>query len=194
MTLIISAEEEGCVIMGADSAASSPNEVYTFPALEKIVQCGEYLIGACGSGRVCQIIRTLVEWPEVPETDVLMPFLVRKVAPAIRDAVEEAGALQEGLSGLGNKTQIVLGIKGQLFYIATDLAIVKSHSMGCIGSGRHHGYAAMHALAAVGVGPARKRIQLALEAAAEYSLQVRPPFRFLESPSIPLPTQLTSVP
>ena len=182
MTLIIAEEEEGRVIMGADSAACSPNEVYTLPALEKIVQRGQYLIGACGSGRVCQVIRTLVEWPELPDTDALLPFLVRQVAPAIRVAVQEAGALQEGRSKLGDKTQVVLGIQGQVFYLTTDLAVVKGNPVVCIGSGRHHGYAAMHALAAAGITPARARIQLALEATAEYSLQVRPPFRFLESP------------
>jgi len=88
--------------------------------------------------------------------------------------------LQEGRCKLGNKTQVVLGIQGQIFNLTTDFAVVRSPPVDCIGIARHHGYAAMHALAAAGVKPARKRIRMALEAAAEHSLYVRPPFRFLE--------------
>jgi hypothetical protein len=184
MSLIISAEEAGRVVMGADSAGGTPDEVYTFPDLEKIVQRGPYLVGACGDGRVCQIIRTLVDWPDLPEVGdlgELQTFLIREVAPVVRETVEKAGALHDGRAKLGNKTQVVLGVKGQIFSLTTDLAVVKTTPVTCIGAGRHHGYAAMHALAAAGVDTARKRIEMALEAAAEHSLYVRPPFRFLES-------------
>ncbi len=39
----------------------------------------------------------------------------------------------------------------------------------------------MHALKAAEVKPARRRIEMALETAAELSNYVRPPFRILES-------------
>jgi hypothetical protein len=39
----------------------------------------------------------------------------------------------------------------------------------------------MHALKAAGVEPARKRIDLALQTAANFSPYVRPPFRILET-------------
>ncbi len=181
MTLVIAEKEAGRVIMGADSAAGNREEIHTVPDLEKIVQRGPYLAGHCGNGRVGQVVNLLVEWPEPPRPGELLPFLAREVVPEIRRAVQEAGAAQEGGGILGDKTVLLVGLHGQLFVIARDLNVVSSLGTACIGAGRHHGYGAMHALKAAGIEPAQKRIEMALQAAADYSLYVRPPFHILET-------------
>ncbi len=76
---------------------------------------------------------------------------------------------------------LLIGLRGQLFIVGADLNVVRSAGLSCIGAGRHHGYGAMHALKAAGIAPAQKRIEIALQAAANYSLYVRPPFRILET-------------
>lgn len=131
--------------------------------------------------RFGQVVNLLVEWPEPPRSGELLPFLAREVVPEIRRAVQDAGAAQDGREILGNQTVLLVGLLGQLFIVARDLYVVPSPGPSCIGSGRHHGYGAMHALKAAGVEPAQKRIEMALEAAADYSLCVRPPFRILET-------------
>ncbi len=181
MTLVIAEEEDERVIMGADSAAGDREEVYAYPDLEKIVRRGPYLVGHCGSGRVGQVLNLLVEWPEPPGSGELLPFFAREVVPEIRRAIQDAGAVQEGGGILGDKTVLLVGVRGKLFIIAADLNVVHSPGLSCIGAGRHHGYGAMHALKAAGIGPAQTRIEIALKAAAKTSLYVRPPFRILET-------------
>ncbi len=187
MTLVIAEKEAGRVIMGADSAAGNREEIHTVPDLEKIVLRGPYLVGHCGNGRVGQVVNLLVEWPEPPRSGELLPFLVREVVPEIRRAVQDAGAAQEGPAILGATTVLLIGLNGQLFVVARDLNVIISPGTACIGSGRHHGDAAMHALTAAKIEPARKRIEMALQAAADNSLYVRPPFRILETAENPKP-------
>jgi hypothetical protein len=181
MSLVISEEEEGRVIMGADSAAGSAEEIHVYPDLEKIVQRGPYLVGHCGQALVGQAVNVFVEWPEPPKSGELLPFLVREVVPEIRRGVQEAGAVYEGPAILGDKTVLVLALRGQLFVIGSDLFVIKSPGLTCIGAGRPYAYPTMKALKAAGVEPARKRIEMTLKAAAEECPFVRPPFRFLKS-------------
>lgn len=126
-------------------------------------------------------LNLLVEWPEPARSGELLPFFAREVVPEIRRAVRDAGAAQEGRAILGENTVLLVGLCGRLFIIAPDLNVVRSPGLSCIGAGRHHGYGAMHALKAAGVEPARKRIELALQTAANFSPYVRPPFRILEA-------------
>ncbi len=179
MTLVIAEEEANRVIMGADSAAGDRDEIHTYPDLEKIVQRGSYLVGHCGNGLVGQVVNLLVEWPEPPGSGELLPFFAREVVPEIRRAIQDAGAAQEGRGILGDKTVLLIGLSGQLFIVGADLNVVRSPGLSCIGAGRHHGYGAMHALKAAGVAPAQKRIEIALQTAANYPPYVRPPFRLL---------------
>lgn len=180
MTLIIAEEEAGRIVMGADSAAGSKDEVYSYPELEKIFERGPYTIGSCGNGLIGQVLQVLVEWPEPPKSGEILPFLVREVVPEIRRAVVDAGAAQEGQGILGDTTVLFLGVRGTLFVICADLTVVKSRGWACIGSGRQRAYPTMEALKAAGVEPARERIERTLEVVAEYTPLVRPPWRFLE--------------
>jgi ATP-dependent protease HslVU (ClpYQ) peptidase subunit len=182
MSLVISTEEAGHVLMGADSAAGSAEEVHVFPDLEKIIRRGPYLVGHCGRALVGQALSVLAKWPEPPKRgEELLPFLVREVVPEIRRAVRDAGAAAEGPGILGDKTVLLVGLHGQLFAVGADLFVVKAPGLFCIGAGRPYAYPTMKALKAAGVEPARKRIEMTLKAAAEECPLVRPPFRFLES-------------
>lgn len=181
MTLVIAQQEAGRVIMGADSAAGSTDEIHTYPDLEKIFRRGPYLVGVCGSWLICQVVNYLVEWPEPPDSGDLLPFLFGEVVPEIRRAVKAADALHGAPTFLGDKTVLLVGLRGQLFIITSDLSVVRSAGLSCIGSARQYGYAAMHALKAAKIKSARRRIEMALETAAEFSNFVRPPFRILES-------------
>ncbi len=180
MTLVIAVEEAGRVVMGADSAAGNPEEFYVYPRLEKIARRGPYLVGHCGNGLVGQVVNILVEWPEPPVSGELLPFLVREVVPEIRRTVRAADAAGEGRFILGDKTVLLLGVRGRLFVVGADLCVVRSPGLSCIGAGRHAAYPAMEALEAAGVEPARKRIETALEIVARRVPVVEPPFRILE--------------
>lgn len=181
MTLIIAAVEPDRILMAADSAFGNPEEFYVYPDIPKIARCGPYLVGSCGITRIGQALHHLVEWPEPPESDDLLPFLIREVLPEIRRAVEGAGAAQPGRAFLGDKTVILIGVRRQLFAVGADLAVVRpSGGLACIGRGRHVAYPVMKALKAAGIEPARKRMEMTLEIVAQHVPVVRPPFRLLE--------------
>jgi hypothetical protein len=180
MTLVISTVEAHSVIMGADSASGSPEESYVCSHLAKIALCGPYLVGWCGAARVGQILHHCVQWPEPADSDDLLPFLVQEVAPEIRRAVKGAGAEYPGRGFLGEKTAVLVGIRGQLYSFGCDLAVVRWDGPICIGCGRHAAYPVLEALKLAGIEPARKRIEMTLDIVARHAPVVEPPFRFLE--------------
>ena len=98
--------------------------------------------------------------------------------PEIRRAVEAAGAAGKDQI-LPGKTVILVGCRGGLWSIGPDLFVCEESPFAVIGSGRHHGYGAMHALLAAGFEVGRRLIELALRAAAAFAPGVRPPFHFV---------------
>ena len=183
MTLVIANEVPGGVIMAADSAAGKPEEFYVYRHLEKIARCGRYLVGHCGNARIGQVLNHLVEWPEPPSSGPLAPFLIREVIPAIRRALQHAGAAQEGPAILGETTVVLVAVGSELYIVGNDLTVVRSEGLTCIGCGRHAAYPVMEALEAAGVEPAQRRIEMALEIVARRVPVVEPPFRFLTLPA-----------
>ncbi len=194
MTLIIGKEKQGRIIMAADSAFGSPEEFYIYPNVSKIARCGPYLVGGCGATRITQTLRHFVEWPEPPESDDLLPFLIREVLPEVRRAVEAVGAGQSGRLFLGDKTALLIGIRGQLYAVGSDLAVIRTHGLACIGCGRHAAYPVMEALERAGIEPARKRIEMTLDIVARHVPVVEPPFRFFELPAEHDDDRLAEVP
>jgi len=178
MTLIVTEKDPDRIVMGADSALGAADEVYTCPNTQKIFRADSYLVGVCGSTRISQILQ-FMRWPNPPDA-IDDPFIVRNIVPAIREAAHDGGALLNGHAVLGERTVITVAVHGEIIVLGCDLAMVRLNGPVCIGSGRHAAYATMRALKAAGVEPARRRIELTLEAVAEYSLYVRPPFRVLE--------------
>jgi hypothetical protein len=180
MSLIIGKEEPDRVVMGADSAGGSPEEFYLYPHLPKIALCGQYLVGSCGSARVGQVLQHHVEWPEPPRSADLLPFLVRELVPEIRRTAEEAGIAPERQFFLGAKTVVLLGIRGELYVLCSDLTVFRSRGVACIGCGRHAAYPVMAALQEAGIGSARQQIEMTLDVVARHVPVVGPPFRLLE--------------
>ena len=183
MTLIIGNEEPGRVILAADSATGTPEESYTEPHLSKIAFCGgdRYLVGSCGSARVAQVLQHLTEWPEPPTSGDLLPFLIREVVPEILRSVQEASAAEpsNGLY-LGKTTVVLLGVRGELYALASDLTVFRARGPACIGCGRRAAYPVLEALEKAGVEPARRRMEMTLDVVARHVPVVQPPFRFLE--------------
>ncbi len=177
MTCVVGETDGRTIILGADSAAGSGDEIYTID-LPKVFARGGFLFGYCGSYRIGQILRYRVELPEPPSGD-LEPFLVRELIPALRRAVIEEGAAGEGNAFLGEKTALLIGCQGELWTIARDLTAVPEADFAAIGSGRLRAYAALYALRTAGVEPSRRRLEVALQAAAAFTSTVRPPWHFV---------------
>ena len=182
MTCVVGISDGETITLGADSAGGMGDEVYTFD-LRKVFARGQYLFGVCGSYRVGQVLRFQAELPEPPASGSpdLEPFLVRELVPAIRRAVEEEGVAGSQSAVLGERTALLLGCRGQLWSITRDLTVIPETPFAAIGSGRLRAYGALHALHAAGVESSRRRLEMALAAAAAYTANVRPPWQFVSN-------------
>ena len=174
MTCIVGLTDGKRIVLGGDSAGSSPNlpELYNVD-ISKVFQIGEYLVGICGSYRAGQIARWEMDWPDppAPGTD-LEPFVVREIVKRLRLKLQEAGSEVEG-------AQFLIGLRGQLFSIGSDFAAVRlKEPWIAIGSGRHVAYGALHALADLELDLEQKALR-ALRAAQLYTANVREPFHLL---------------
>jgi hypothetical protein len=113
-------------------------------------------------------------------------FLAAELVPALKAAVEADGAALPGKSFLGEGTGLVVGYNGELGMIGSTLAVFSvARPYLTIGSGRTRAYGALHAMTQLGVPPDRRLVELALEAAADTTLTVRGPYRFLTLPPDP---------
>ena len=135
----------------------------------------------CGSARVGQVLQHCTEWPEPPPSVDLLPFLVREVVPEILRSVRDAGAAEpsDGLY-LGKTTVVLLGVRGELYVLASDLTVFRARGPACIGCGRRAAYPVLDALEAASIRPARRRMEMTLDIVARHVPFVAPPFRFLE--------------
>ena len=184
MTCIVGVVDEGRVILGADSAGSGKeNEIYSLPE-RKVFARGPYLFGITGSYRLGEVLHFKTELPELPKQHDLKRFLVHELVPAVADAVLKNHCAHEGREILGPRTGFLLGVRGSLWCIISDLTVFQAGSFASMGSGRLRAYPALHALEAAGVTPAKRRLELALEATYAYTSDVRGPWQFVESESI----------
>ena len=100
-----------------------------------------YVIGVCGSYRVAQVLRYRAELPEPSCSSDLESFLVRDLVPAIGDRLASEGVVGSHRTYLGEKVAILLGCRGQLWCITSDLTVLPEVEFGAIGSGRLRAYA-----------------------------------------------------
>lgn len=181
MTLVLAlVDDEGNIHAGADSAIGGENEIYRFHEPKVFIK-GPYLLGYCQSARLGQVLRYHFEAPE-PSTDEedLNGFMVATFVPALRRVLEIHGAMTPGLVEMPKGSVVMVGYRSQLWCISTNLTVTQMTPRAAIGSGRSHAYGALHALMASGTEPFGRIIELTMEAAAEHSPRVRPPFRYLE--------------
>ena len=54
----------------------------------------KYIFGGCGSVRAMQVVQYWTEWPEFRDFHEIDRFAVRDIVPAIREALNEHGALE----------------------------------------------------------------------------------------------------
>lgn len=185
MSVIIGDTDPNGITLGADAALGQAgneqvNEVYT-NMLPKVFRRGPYLLGVAGSVKVNQILRFQGTLPDPPTPPDIEEFLVRELIPAIHQIVIDAGLKGTDTSAFPVTTSILLACENQLFGIATDLSFIRAESFFAAGTGRHAANGALHALRMAGITPARRRIELALQAAAALTGNVRPPWQFIST-------------
>lgn len=180
MTCIVGLEHKGKVYMGGDSAGVSGLAI-TVRGDEKVFKNGPFLMGFTTSFRMGQILRYAFRPPIQPKGKSDMKFLVTDFVNAVRKAYKASGYLKKSGDQEYGGT-FLLGYKSKLYCVDSDFQVGYSRdAYQAVGCGEDYALGAMHAtegLAAGGLDP-KKRVEMALQAAAHFSGGVTPPFTIL---------------
>lgn len=161
MTCIVAILDRGRAFVGADSAVTA-GESRRIQREPKIFRTAGAIIGGSGSGPWCNAMRWSVAWPQVVTLEWLATELRSFPLPDPTDdnegttLVATPAGLWEFDSGLDPYSPV--------------------EPWTAIGSGSDPALGALYASRRL---PPRKRLQLALEAAARYTTTVHPPYRYL---------------
>lgn len=195
MTCIVGLVEDGTIYLGGDSAVSTANGlmIKSFP---KVYKRGEFLIGGAGRMVISQIMSHVATIPPVYEDQDNFDYIVNTFMPCFRDAVKEVGQMREVEGKEHTENEFILGFRGHLYIIGTDLSVLEPLDGYCsIGSGSVHALGSLYTtesrdgdeLSIVSGDVVIRgiewhpevRIRLALEAAAKYDEYVSPPFEVI---------------
>lgn len=183
MTCIVAIAQNGTVYMGADHAASDEKSGWILARKDpKVFKVGQYGIAFTDSFRMGQILQYSWTPPKYTATKTnsgLDKFMRTKFVESVKDAFRAQGY---GVQVSGQEDEggvFLIGVEGKIFTMDEDFHIAEN-----IVNYMAEGSGAMFALGALHATKNQKnpkmRIKLALEAASEFSMSVRPPFTYIQ--------------
>jgi ATP-dependent protease HslVU (ClpYQ) peptidase subunit len=175
MTCIVGIGDGKNVWIGGDSAASIGYNVYTL-APEKVFARGDLLVGGTGSMRMLQLVRYNLDIPK-HDAGSGIAWMVKRFIPVVRACFRDHGYIEEENKRESGGTFLV-GLNGKIYLVASDFQVsLGQNNIAVTGSGDEVALGALYATQ--GKSP-KKRIQIALEAAAHINAYVAPPFVILK--------------
>jgi len=82
-----------------------------------------YIFGGCGSIRAMQVIQYWTEWPEFREFHEVDKFAVKDIVPAMREALNEHGALESSKKVETFGAGIIMAWDSNLLIIDEDFSV-----------------------------------------------------------------------
>jgi len=181
VTCIVGIETDDGVVIGGDSAGTSPNFSFVQISDEKVWIDGAWIFGVCGNFRLSQLLRHALTLPQIPESDDdLEKFLVMDFMDAVRSTILDSGVVQSknAVEQIVD-SDFLVGVRGRLYLVQCDFSIIRSalgyYATGC---GMDIALGSLHSTPQLA---ARTRAKKALEAAAQHNSAVAPPFTILEN-------------
>lgn len=178
MTCIVGIAKEGRVYLGGDSCGSSSSSWQHVPNPKVFHVQDRFLIGVCGSFRMVDLLRYGLRVQSQDGQDV-DEFVRTEFVGSVRTLFRESGFLtKEDQREYGGN--FLLGYRGHLFEFQNDFSVLNAPDWGlAIGSGEQPARGSLFTTR--GDWDARRRIQLALEAAEATTPSVRGPFTLSET-------------
>ena len=166
MTCIVGIKHDGHVYIGTDSRVSSiPSGAIVYLEAGKLVKIGKLLVGCAGSFAAVQTLRHAI--PKVDLTGKPNDAMY-KFTRELRRHIVDSGQDERG-------GHYMAAWGSNLYEIDSDFAFAQaSADTLAIGNGAEYAFGALYATAHI-TDP-RKRITIALEAAAHYDSMTAPPF------------------
>lgn len=182
MTCIVGiVAEDGTVWMGGDRASSQSNFTWLLSG-PKVFKKDGWLIGSAGSSRVGDILEYQFEPPAWRKGKDTTAYLVTDFIPDLRKALKTHGVLKakDGVDEFSGT--FLIGGYGRLFAVWDDFQVQEtSKPYMAIGSGGNVAMGVLHATARLDI-TAAQRVEYALDAAAELTPFVNPPFDIVDVP------------
>jgi hypothetical protein len=178
VTCIVGLTDGHTVTIGGDSAGSDGWHV-AVRSDSKVFQVGPYLMGFTTSYRMGQLLRYSLTVGE-PDTWDVDRFMATTFIDAVRSCLT-AGGYARTQDGQEQGGQFLVGIRGRLYVVDSDYQI--GHTIAgyaAVGSGYLVALGSLHSTTTLPVN-SHDRAVMALEAAAELTEGVRPPFTVLQS-------------
>jgi 20S proteasome alpha/beta subunit len=177
MTAIVGIENNGSVLMGSDTCASTDFDKISLDT-SKVFNKNQILFGYCGSSRFEDIIQYHAEFPQHDSETSDREYLIKYVITEIRRILIEHGLRSEN-DGAGQMA--LLGYNGKLYYVSPDFSLTRDpRGYAAVGSGQSVAMGSLFSTDRIPNIDARTRIQMALEAAESHARGVHAPFNVTE--------------
>ncbi len=176
MTAIVGLIDDGKIYMGADSAGVNGWLQHTSRADQKVFERKKFLFGFTSSFRMGQLLQYKMGIPlHDPEKEVFA-YMVEDFVEAVRSCLKTGGYARKDNEEESGGTFLV-GYRSRLFRIDGDYQVGESIiGYDACGCGEQPALGSLHSTAGIESLKPKQRIQMALEAAQEFSAGVREPF------------------
>lgn len=183
MTCIVAIAQNGTVYMGSDHAASDDKSGWIMSRKEpKVFKVGQYGIAFTDSFRMGQILQYNWTPPKYTPTKTnsgLDKFMRTKFIDSVKVAFKDHGFGDIGGNDEDTGGIFIVGLEGRIFVVDEDFHVGENVvNYMAEGSGGMFALGALHATK--NQKNPKMRIKLALEAAAEFSMSVAPPFTYIQ--------------
>lgn len=179
MTCIVGIKDKDIIYMGADSLGSTSFDK-SIRKDKKIFRNGEMLFGFTTSFRMGQILQYAFTAPEHPKGYSDFKYLVEQFIPAVIKTYRETSYLTvEKEKAFGGT--FLLGYRKNLYQIENDFQVAQSmDNYAACGCGESFAMGSLYTTRKFDMTP-KERIELAIKAAAEYSVGVGGPIHILQT-------------
>ena len=183
MTCIVAIAQGGTVYMGSDHAASDDKSGWILSRKDpKVFKVGQYGIAFTDSFRMGQILQYSWTPPKYTPTKTnsgLDKFMRTKFIDSVKQTFKDSGFGTIGGSEEDTGGIFIVGVEGRIFTIDEDFHVGENVvNYMAEGSGGMFALGALHATK--NQKNPRMRLKAALEASAEFSMSVAPPFTYIQ--------------
>lgn len=183
MTCIVAIAQNGTVYMGSDHAASDDKTGWILSRKEpKVFKVGQYGVAFTDSFRMGQILQYNWTPPKYTPTKTnsgLDKFMRTKFIDSVKQAFKDNGYGTIGGSEEDSGGIFIIGVEGRIFTIDEDFHVGENIvNYMAEGSGAFFALGALHATK--NQKNPKMRLKAALEASAEFSMSVSPPFTYIQ--------------
>lgn len=178
MTCIVGLVENGTIYIGGDSAGVDETFSICTRADEKVFvnETEDMIVGFSGSFRIGQLLRYAFVAPPQKVGQDDMAYLVTDFIDALRTMQKDKGSMKKENELEEHSASFLFGFNKKLYVVESDFQVAQplENYVAC-GCGADIALGAMYATKHLKMKP-KVRLELALNAAAEYSAGVRGPF------------------